>query len=118
VRVASGGHPLPLVARSDGRVEAVGRAGTLLGASPEIELYDVEIEIEPGEALVCFTDGIVERHRGRLFFEDTGIARVLSDAAGVDAATLAARIEQEARDLFDDKPHDDMAVLVVRVPPA
>ena len=116
VQVCSGGHPLPLVARADGRVEPAGRPGTLLGASTEIELHDVGVEIGPGEALVCFTDGIVERHRGRHFFEDTGIAKVLAEAAGSDAPTLAARIEQEARNLFDDNPHDDMAVLVVRVP--
>ncbi|MDQ3898657.1 MAG: SpoIIE family protein phosphatase, partial [Actinomycetota bacterium] len=118
IEVASGGHPLPLVARADGSVEAAGRPGSLIGASTEIELHDVELEIGPGEALVCFTDGIVERHLGRQFFEETGIARVLAAAAGSDAATLAARIEHEARNLFADKPHDDMAVLVARVPPA
>ena len=118
VQVCSGGHPLPLVARAGGRVEAAGRPGTLLGASTEIELHDVELVIGPGEALVCFTDGIVERHRGRHFFDDSGIARVLAETAGADAATLAARIEQEARNLFEDSPHDDMAVLVARVPEA
>ena len=65
---------------------------------------------------MCFTDGIVERHRGRLFFDETGIAAVLREAGASDAAALAARIELAARDLFDDKPQDDMAVLVARVP--
>jgi sigma-B regulation protein RsbU (phosphoserine phosphatase) len=116
VVVCSGGHPLPLVARTGGTVEAVGCPGSLLGASPDIRLHDVDVELGPGEALVCFTDGIVERHQGRQFFEESGIAKVMRDAAGMDAATLAARIEQEARNLFPDKPHDDMAVLVVRVP--
>ncbi len=116
VVVCSGGHPLPLVGRGDGRVDTVGRAGSLLGASAEIELYDVGLRLGPGDSLVCFTDGIVERHRGRDFFDDIGIAKVLAAATDVDAATIAARIEQEARGLFDDSPHDDMAVLVVRVP--
>ena len=118
VVVCSGGHPLPLVARAGGLVEAVGRPGSLLGASAEVELSDVEVELAPGDALVCFTDGIVERHRGRDFFDETGIARALADAVGSDAATLAARIEYEARNVFAGNPHDDMAVLVARVPPA
>jgi PAS domain S-box-containing protein len=116
--VCSGGHPLPLVARAGGAVEAVGRPGSLLGAAPEIELHDVDVDLGAGDALVCFTDGIVERHRGREFFEETGIAAVLRAAGPIDAATLAARIEDEARNLFSDKPHDDMAVLIARVPPA
>jgi serine phosphatase RsbU (regulator of sigma subunit) len=114
--VCSGGHPLPLVARADGRVEAVGRPGSLLGASAEIELSDVDVALGPGDALVCFTDGIVERHQGREFFDETGIARALAAAAGSDAATLAARIEHEARNLFADNPQDDMAILIARVP--
>ena len=118
VVVCSGGHPLPLVARADGTVEAVGRPGSLLGAAAEIDLTDVDVELGPGDALVCFTDGIVERHRGRDFFDESGIARALADGAGNDAATLAARIEHEARDLFADNPHDDMAVLIARVPPS
>jgi len=117
VVVCSGGHPLPLVARAGGAVEVVGRAGSLLGASADIELFDVGLMLGPGESLVCFTDGIVERHRGRDFFDESGIAAVIASNAGADAATLAARIEQEARSLFADNPHDDMAVLVVRVPP-
>ncbi len=60
----------------------------------------------------------MERHQGREFFDKRGIGAILRESAGADAATLAARIEQEARNLFADKPHDDMAVLVTRVPPA
>ena len=40
VTVASGGHPLPLLVRADGRVETVGRPGTLLGIVPEPRIED------------------------------------------------------------------------------
>ena len=116
VVVCSGGHPLPLVARADGRVEAAGRPGSLLGAAPEIDLYDVFLGLAPGESLVCFTDGIVERHQGRDFFDEAGIATVLAGIGDADAAAVAARVEQEARNRFAGNPHDDMAVLVARVP--
>lgn len=116
VVVCCGGHPLPMVARADGTVEQTGRAGSLLGAAADVDLHDVSVRLGPGESLICFTDGIVERHMGRAFFDETGIARVLADVGDADAATVAARIEHEARSLFDDSPHDDMAVLVARVP--
>jgi len=116
VVVCSGGHPLPLVGRAAGGVEALGRPGTLLGATADVELHEVGTHLGCGDVLVCFTDGIVERHQGREFFDDRGIAAVLTAAAGADAATLAARIEQEARDSFTESPHDDMAVVVLRVP--
>jgi serine phosphatase RsbU (regulator of sigma subunit) len=81
-----------------------------------IELHDVDVRLGPGESLVCFTDGIIERHQGRTFFDEAGIAAVLADVSDTDAPTIAARIEQAARGLFSDSPQDDMAVLVVRVP--
>ena len=36
--VASGGHPLPLILRADGRVETAGMPGTLLGILPDPEI--------------------------------------------------------------------------------
>ena len=38
--VSCGGHPLPVLRRADGSVEALGAAGTLLGLLPDPELQD------------------------------------------------------------------------------
>ena len=40
--VALGGHPLPLILRKDGDVDAVGEPGTLLGALPSPVLADAD----------------------------------------------------------------------------
>jgi len=64
------------------------------------------------EYRVTWPDGAVHWLQGREFRNETGVAKVLRDAAGSDAAPLAGRVEQEARGLLADKPHDDMAVLV------
>src|SRR5204863_6302284 len=48
VRVACGGHPLPLLVRSDGSVEPVGRTGTLLGLFAEPELVDQVLDVRRG----------------------------------------------------------------------
>ena len=115
--VCVAGHPLPLVARADGTVETVGRAGTLLGVDRDVELHDVTVALAVGDTLVTFTDGIVERHEGRRFFEDDGVAAVLraESGAGRSADEVAAAIEDAARHFVDGEPRDDMAVVVVRV---
>ena len=59
-QVASGGHPLPIVLRSDGTVEAVGEPGTLLGVVPDPDLTSTEIELYRGDTVVFYTDGITE----------------------------------------------------------
>lgn len=114
--VCSGGHPLPLVRRLDGSVHAVGSPGDVLGVLDEVELNDAAVVLRPGDALVAFTDGITERHRGRRHFGDEGIVDVLRATGEADADTIAARIEQAARTFVEGEVEDDMAVLVVRVP--
>ena len=60
MRLACGGHPLPLVLRAGGAVEPVGKLGTLLGADVEPVLSDVEVELRGGDLLVLYTDGVTE----------------------------------------------------------
>ena len=116
--VCSAGHPFPLVGRAGGGVEPVGRAGTLLGVLSDPDLHESTVALGPGDVLVCFTDGIVERHQAGRFFEEAGIAAVLAQPGAAGAQVLATRIEGAARAFVSEEPHDDMAVLVLRVPPA
>jgi serine phosphatase RsbU (regulator of sigma subunit)/anti-sigma regulatory factor (Ser/Thr protein kinase) len=116
VELAVAGHPLPFVLRADGTTEQVGVAGTLLGIVPDPQITDAHVHLAPGDALILFTDGITERHTKDRFFEEEGLARVLSRCAGFTATTLAERIETAARAFVEDAPRDDLAVLVVRVP--
>jgi serine phosphatase RsbU (regulator of sigma subunit)/pSer/pThr/pTyr-binding forkhead associated (FHA) protein len=62
VVLASGGHPLPLVRRADGRAEEVqGRTGRLLGYDDlALHLSDVRFTLAPGELLLFYTDGVTE----------------------------------------------------------
>ena len=49
--VASGGHPLPLILRADGRVETAGLPGTLLGILPDPEIRPQPLTLRPGDSL-------------------------------------------------------------------
>ncbi|HET8620461.1 MAG TPA: SpoIIE family protein phosphatase [Acidimicrobiales bacterium] len=111
--LCSGGHPLPLVRRAAGRVEPVGVPGTLLGVTDELTLTDSVVHLDPGEALVCYTDGLIDRRSGRRAFGEEGVVKAVYQGKALAARELAVLIEAEAVNFVDDDPADDMAVLAL-----
>jgi PAS domain S-box-containing protein len=118
VTMAVGGHPLPLLLDRAGGLRPVGRPGSGIGMFPDPDLVDTVHTLDPGDALVLYTDGVLEARS-----PDGGFAvGVLEDAlrsasaAGADAAGLAAAVEAAVLSFAGGQARDDMAVLVVRVP--
>ena len=60
--MALGGHPQALLRRADGTVEEVGELGTLLGIV-EPQLFDVVVDVAPGDTMVLYTDGLTDAPR-------------------------------------------------------
>ncbi len=111
--VASAGHPLPQHVSRDGSTRAAGRHGTLLGVTDDPHLDDVELRLEPGEALVLFTDGIVRKHEVKAD-EPEGLLKVLGSSPPTSATDLRERVEGYVRDLMAGEQDDDVAVLILR----
>jgi PAS domain S-box-containing protein len=114
VACAIGGHPLPLLLRTDGTVETVGAPGTLLGVLPDPNFEDRSVLLHPGDALVFYTDGVIEGRVGETL-EEGRLAQLLSAYAGEGADAIAARVEDVALSASGGTPRDDIAVLVLRV---
>jgi PAS domain S-box-containing protein len=118
VTLSSGGHPPPILLRADGSATPVGCPGTLLGVVPEPVLGDESFELHPGDALFLYTDGVTEAHAPERILDSEDIARMLEDWPGTDAAALVNHVEEVVRSLGVGAPHDDIAMLAVRVPDA
>jgi len=115
ITTTSGGHPVPLIVRTDGTIEAACRVGTLLGVLPEPSLADRSAELTPGEVLLLYTDGIPEaRGPGGVFGEDR-FRELVASCAGLDATAIAERIERTVLEFQEGNPRDDIALLAVRV---
>jgi PAS domain S-box-containing protein len=114
---ASGGHPLPLLLRADGSVQAVGEPGSLLGVLPDPTFEDRSLSLAPGDALVFYTDGVIEGRGSNGPLDEVGLAQLVASCAGDGADAIAARVEDAAVAAQDGSPRDDIAVLVLRVAP-
>jgi serine phosphatase RsbU (regulator of sigma subunit) len=113
LRVASAGHPLPLLVRPNGTVAAVGTPGTLMGVTEDPVLFDEEVGLEPGDKLILYTDGVTgaRLHGGMLGLER--LSALLASCAQLGAAATAERIERAVLG-GPGEPRDDIAVLVLQ----
>jgi PAS domain S-box-containing protein len=115
--VATGGHPLPLLLRACGSIEAPGRPGTLLGVLAEPELSETGVRLREGDALVLFTDGVIEASPVDGAFGPPRLAAFLAGCTGRDATRIAADVEERVLEVQRGSLRDDMAVVVLRVAP-
>jgi serine phosphatase RsbU (regulator of sigma subunit)/anti-sigma regulatory factor (Ser/Thr protein kinase) len=113
VSLSNGGHPPPLLLRAEGEVEEVsGEGGMLLGIYPDPELVDQRLELQPGDALVLFTDGLAER-RDPDDDAPNRIRELLRASAGASASETATRLGRFAL-AENGRAADDGAVVVLR----
>ncbi len=119
IRLTAAGHPSPLLQRADGTVkQAMSSTGLVLGILPDASIGEAALVLGPGDALVCYTDGVVEAHaQDGAQFGEVRLARVLADALGRSAVGVARRVERVVVDYRSPEDHDDLAIVVVRCPP-
>ncbi|HEX8645961.1 MAG TPA: SpoIIE family protein phosphatase [Thermoleophilaceae bacterium] len=113
VELASAGHPLPLLLRPDGTVEAIGARGHLLGLWPDFEAEPLSIDLAPGDALILYTDGVTDARAPERILDTDDLADLVRSCAGAGAAVTAERIERTVSDGLAGEPRDDIAVLVI-----
>jgi sigma-B regulation protein RsbU (phosphoserine phosphatase) len=90
--------------------------GTVVGAFPFSEYEESSLQLEPGDLLACFTDGITEPENefGEMFGEDR-LAEVVVKNCGRDTAEIVAAVMDSVRE-WTGSPElqDDMTLLLVR----
>ncbi|MDQ1007950.1 PAS domain S-box-containing protein [Streptomyces sp. V4I23] len=115
LKVVCAGHPLPLRLRQDGTVEPAADPQPLLGVMDDLELYEQVVTLDPGDVLLCVTDGVTERREGTRMLGDDGLSDVFTTCTGLTAGAVAARVLRAVERFAAEPASDDMAILAMRV---
>jgi serine phosphatase RsbU (regulator of sigma subunit) len=98
---------------ADGRVEVLERTpNRLLGVSPDADRVDHELQLNPGDTLLLYTDGLVERREVPL---DEGTARLVRELGRIGREPLDRLCDHLVSTMGTDLD-DDVALLAVRLP--
>ncbi|WP_296600727.1 SpoIIE family protein phosphatase [Phenylobacterium sp.] len=118
VEYSDGGHEAPFLRRADGKVERLPKLkGMALGVIEDAPYPAATFRLNPGDALVLFTDGVSEAANAEDELFTTGrIETALATArAETDARALAEGLAGDVRVFVGATPQsDDIAILVVR----
>lgn len=112
LRMASAGHPLPLL-RRDGRVEEIGEPGPFLGVLEGLVFPEYTRTVRADDVVVMYTDGVIEARHGDEMFETRRLAGTVTAAGQAAEGILAAVVRAVAR--FRNRGNDDIAMLALRV---
>jgi PAS domain S-box-containing protein len=116
VTVCCGGHSPPFLLKADGSIYKIGQPGRILGVFDDANLTEQEAHLAPGDALVLYTDGVVEaRSPEGIYFGEERLMTILRSSVALDASTMADRIEGAVLNFQEQNPRDDIATLVLRV---
>lgn len=110
------GHPAPLHLRGVVCEDVAAPHNPPLGVLADAGYVAATTELESGDLLVVYTDGVADSRRGNRRFDSRGIGEVLTAHPGGEPAELAAQICGAAAIFHDDMlPSDDRLVLAIRI---
>lgn len=110
---ATAGHPPSLIRRSDGSIELLDVSNLPIGLYNK-QVYDSAYnQLNPGDKLLLYTDGILEARHNLELFEIDGIKRTLIKHGHKSPAELTNELLLAAQSWADGQLSDDAAIVVI-----
>jgi sigma-B regulation protein RsbU (phosphoserine phosphatase) len=113
VRFANAGLTPPLLRRRDGRREPLTESGLLLGVQESARYPVATAELEPGDVLVVYTDGLTEAPRVGEPFGEERMWELLDRHAHRRASDMVEELLGAVR-AWADQPLDDLTIVVLK----
>jgi len=113
--IALAGHPPPLIIDPDGAARQIGQPGTLLGVLDPIDITETKAEMQPGETLLLYTDGVPDAGRSDKQLGEQGLIELCRKGPALSLGELLEYIEHVALEHAGGSLRDDLALLGLRL---
>lgn len=115
IQYVNAGHTPPLLLQKSGAVELT-ESDLLLGVVTRAEFVNRELQLDPGDSLILFTDGVTEaRNAAGIDLGSNTIADALASLHGAPADAIATAVNDTVLTHVGDEENldDDVTLLVV-----
>jgi sigma-B regulation protein RsbU (phosphoserine phosphatase) len=113
---ASAGHCPPILFHKSGEAVPLREGGTPLGIFPDRKYEDAGLQLEPGDRLVLYTDGLTEAMNSEeQEFGELRLVELGSRNIALSASEMLAAIKKEVVSFCNGSFQDDFTLVVVAV---
>ena len=111
---ASAGHWPPVLIRRSGQTHSLKDGGPPLGLFPDQSYENIELQLESGDRLVLYTDGLTEaRNSSGAEFGEHNVARIGNENLRLNAAEMLETLRREVTTFCNGVFDDDFTLVVV-----
>jgi sigma-B regulation protein RsbU (phosphoserine phosphatase) len=117
LRYVNAGHNPPFLLRQSGEIEELKNGGMIIGMFAQAAYEETEIQLQSGDVLLAFSDGVTEAHNPQQEeFDEEPLKNLLRRAATLPIQEMAAKIMDELKVWMSGAPqHDDLTFILMRV---
>jgi len=117
LRLANSGLPHPLHYRATlGRAVPLEVSGLPLGTFDGVVYDELRAALEPGDAFVFYSDGVIEARSGKEEYGPERLSRGLEAAASGSATEIGTRLVRDLEQFLGaQSPHDDITLIVLKI---
>jgi serine phosphatase RsbU (regulator of sigma subunit) len=115
LRLLNAGHMPPLLLKGN-VVEELSHGAAALGVLSEPAFVEQNVEMQNGDALLIYSDGLTEaRNDAGVFFGEPRLFSFLPTLAGLAAHEVGARILADVESFVSEaKAHDDLSLIIMK----
>lgn len=115
VKYSNAGHPpIYIYRKSSNQIEEINNKGLIMGLNRDAKYTEVEVELNKGDRLIFYTDGVIESSNGDEKFGPGRLKKNLLKTASYPVDSQIKAVENELNTFLDsNSPSDDVTILII-----